>query len=78
MAVGTVTAKALNVRSQDCDFAQMFVRTVAFPGALNLSGGANSAHWPLGIDRKQTKGCWELNSVSVEEAQREREAAVRP
>jgi hypothetical protein len=69
MAVGRVTAKSLNVRSQGCDFAQMFVYTVAFLGALNLVGGANLAHWPLGIDRNNAKGCRELNGVSVEEAQ---------
>jgi hypothetical protein len=77
MAAGTVTAKSLNVRSQGCDFAQMFAWRVAFLGALNLVGGANLAHWPLGIDRKNAKGCWELNRVSVEEAQKERKAVLR-
>jgi hypothetical protein len=77
MAVGRVTAKALNVRPQGCDFAQMFAGRVAFPGALNLPGGANLAQWLLGIDRNNAKGCWELNSVFVEEAQRGREAGVR-
>ena len=69
MAVGRVTAKSLNVRSEGCDFAQMFAWGVAFPGALNLPGGANLAHWPPGIERNDAKGCRELNSVSVEEAQ---------
>ena len=70
MAAGTVTAKSINVRSYGCDIAQMFAWTVAFLGALNLVDGANLAHWPLGIDRKNAKGCRELNGVSVEEAQK--------
>jgi hypothetical protein len=70
MAVGRVTAKPLNVRPRGCDIAQMFAGRVPFPGALNLPGGANLAHWLLGIDRNNTKGCRELNGVSVEEAQK--------
>ena len=69
MAAGTVTAKSINVRSYGCDIAQMFAWRVAFLRALNLVGGANLAHWPLGIDRKNAKGCRELNRVSAEEAQ---------
>jgi hypothetical protein len=69
MAAGGVTAKSSNVRPRGCDIAQMFAWRVAFFRALNLVGGANLAHWPLGIDRKNVKGCWELNGVSVEEAQ---------
>jgi hypothetical protein len=77
MAAGTVPAKSINVRLHGCDFAQMFVWRVAFLRALNLVGGVNLAHWPLGIDRKNVKGCRELNGVSVEEAQKAREATVR-
>jgi hypothetical protein len=73
MAARMVLAKSLNVRSGGCDFAQMFAWRVAFLGALNLSGGANLALWPLGIDRKNAKGCRELNSVFVQEAQKARD-----
>jgi hypothetical protein len=64
-----------DVRWQGCDFELMFARRVVFFGGLDLSGCWEIVVSHLERCRMERKGCRELNSVSVEGAQKQKEWA---